>query len=334
MSPADTSAASALPTYADVLRAADRLAGHAVVTPLVESPGLNALVGGRVLVKAEVLQITGSFKFRGAYNKIGQLSPEARARGVVAFSSGNHAQGVAAAAKLLGASAKIVMPADAPAVKREGTEFWGATVVAYDRARDDREAITLRIAEAEGRTIVRPYDDPDIIAGQGTAGLEIVAQTGVQAGGRVDAVLVPCGGGGLVGGIGLAIRHAWPTTEVYCVEPDGFDDTARSLRSGKREGNRAGATSIADALMAPSPGELTFALNRRNLAGGLVVTDAEALAAMRAAFRHLKLVIEPGGAVALAALLAGHYSAKGRTVVVVASGGNVDPGTYGRSLGV
>ncbi|MSP82035.1 MAG: threonine/serine dehydratase [Alphaproteobacteria bacterium] len=322
-----------LPVYADVLRAAERLRGHAVLTPLLESAALNKLVGGRVLVKAEVLQVTGSFKFRGAYNKISQLSPEDRERGVVAFSSGNHAQGVAAAANLLGASAKIVMPADAPAVKRAGTEFWGAAVVPYDRVKDDREAMTTGIAKAEGRTIVRPYDDPDIMAGQGTAGLEIVAQADA-ARARVDAVLVPCGGGGLVGGISIAIKERWPATEVYCVEPDGFDDTARSLKYGTREGNRPGATTIADALMAPAPGDLTFAVNRRNLAGGLVVRDDEMLAAMAAAFQHLKLVIEPGGAVALAAVLAGHYPAKGRTVVVVASGGNVDPATYGRALGV
>ncbi len=321
-----------LPTYADVVAAAERLRGHAVATPLIEAPGLNALVGGRVLVKAEVLQLTGSFKFRGAYNAISRLSAEARARGVVAFSSGNHAQGVAAAAKLLGASAKIVMPADAPAVKRAGTAFWGATVVPYDRAKDDREAISAAIVAAEGRALIRPYDDPDIIAGQGTAGLELVAQADAL-GATVDAVLVPCGGGGLVGGIGLAVARAWPATAIYCVEPDGFDDTARSLQSGTREGNRPGATSIADALMAPAPGELTFALNRRNLAGGLAVTDAEMLAAMAAAFQHLKLVIEPGGAVALAAVLAGRYPAKGRTVVVVASGGNVDPATYRRALG-
>jgi threonine dehydratase len=301
-----------------------------VATPVLESPVLNARVGGRMLVKAEVLQLTGSFKFRGAYNTIASLPEEARARGVVAFSSGNHAQGVAAAAKLLGVSATIVMPADAPAVKRDGTLFWGAKIVPYDRARDDREAIARAIVEGEGRALVRPYDDPAIIAGQGTVGLEILGQVA----GEIDAVLVPCGGGGLVGGIGLAIKERRPRTEVWCVEPEGFDDTARSLASGRREGNRPGAVSIADALMAPSPGELTLALNCRNLAGGLVVSDAEMLEAMAAAFRHLKLVIEPGGAVALAAVLAGRYPAKGRTVVVVASGGNVDPATYGRALGL
>ncbi len=321
----------ALPTFADVEAAARRLAGKAIMTPLLESAALDRLVGGRILVKAEVLQLTGSFKFRGAYNAIATLDPAARARGVVAFSSGNHAQGVAAAAHVLGTSSVIVMPADAPAVKREGTESWGARIVPYDRARDDREAIARRIAAEEGRALIAPFDDAGVIAGQGTVGLEIARQA-EALGVRPDALLVPCGGGGLVAGCGLAIKATLPATAIYACEPEGFDDTARSLATGERQGNRPGAASIADALLAPMPGEITFAINRRYLAGGLVVTDGEAMAAMAAAFRHLKIVVEPGGAVALAAVLAGRFDARGKTVVVVASGGNVDPATYARAI--
>ncbi|MEX2650065.1 MAG: threonine/serine dehydratase [Alphaproteobacteria bacterium] len=322
----------ALPTFADVEAAARRLTGKAIVTPLLESAALDRLVGGRVLVKAEVLQVTGSFKFRGAYNAIATLDPAARARGVVAFSSGNHAQGVAAAAHTLGTSSVIVMPADAPAVKREGTESWGARIVPYDRTTDDREAIARRIAAEEGRALIAPFDDAGVIAGQGTVGLEIARQA-AALGVRPDALLVPCGGGGLVAGCSLAFKARLPATAIYACEPEGFDDTALSLATGERQGNRPGASSIADALLAPMPGAITFAINRRNLAGGLVVTDGEAMAAMAAAFRHLKIVVEPGGAVALAAVLAGRFDARGKTVAVVASGGNVDPATYARAIG-
>ncbi|MGH6720306.1 MAG: threonine ammonia-lyase, partial [Alphaproteobacteria bacterium] len=271
------------------------------------------------------------FKFRGAYNAIGLLDGRARANGVVAFSSGNHAQGVAAAALRHGTSAVIVMPADAPAVKREGTLSWGARIVAYDRTADDREAIARRIADDEGRAMIAPYDDAAIIAGQGTVGLELAAQA-AQAGARLDAVLVPCGGGGLVAGCAIALRATSPGTAVYAVEPEGFDDTARSLAAGNRQGVRPGAASIADALLAPMPGALTFRINRALLAGGLAVADRAMLAAMAAAFRHLKIVIEPGGAVALAAVLSGAFDARGKTVAVVASGGNVDPATFVRAL--
>jgi len=322
----------ALPTFADVEDAQRRLEGKVVATPLLESAALNRQLGGRLLVKAEVLQVTGSFKFRGAYNAIATLDPAARARGVVAFSSGNHAQGVAAAAHALGTSSVIVMPADAPAVKREGTESWGARIVPFDRAKDDREAIARRIAAEEGRALIAPFDDAGVIAGQGTVGLEIARQS-EALGARPDALLVPCGGGGLVAGCGLAIKANLPATAIYACEPEGFDDTARSLATGERQGNRPGAASIADALLAPMPGVITFAINRRYLAGGLVVTDAEAMAAMAAAFRHLKIVVEPGGAVALAAVLSGRFDARGKTVVVVASGGNVDPATYARAIG-
>jgi len=314
--------------FADVEAAAERLRGVAVTTPLLESEALNALVGGRLLIKPEPLQRTGSFKFRGAYNAIAALRPPA----VVAYSSGNHAQGVALAARLLGISATIVMPADAPRTKLDGTRALGAAVVTYDRATDDREAIGREIAERTGAVLIRPYDEPLIMAGQGTVGLELAEQA-ARIGGRLDAALVCCGGGGLVAGCAVALTHEVPGIEVYAVEPEGFDDTARSLAAGQRLRNAVDARSFCDALLAPMPGELTFAVNARLLAGGLVVTDAEVASAMRLAFRHLKLVIEPGGAVALAAALAGKLPTRDRTIGIVVSGGNVDAELFADVLG-
>ena len=322
---------SKLPTAADVDAAARRLEGVALRTPLLTSPVLDALTGARVVLKPETLQRTGSFKFRGAYNKVSSIPPERRAGGVVAFSSGNHAQGVAAAAQLLGLPAVIVMPADAPAIKLANTRGYGAEVVLYDRRREDREAIAARIAETRGAAIVRPYDDPDIIAGQGTVGREIARQA-KAIGVDLDAALLPCGGGGLISGSALALRAAWPSLPVWAVEPAGFDDTARSLAAHRRLGNAPEAQSICDGLMAPMPGRLTFALNERLLAGGIAVSDEEVLAAMAFAFRVLKLVVEPSGAVTLAALLAGRFDGRGRSVALVCSGGNVDPDVFGRSL--
>src|SRR3954453_17146120 len=320
-----------LPTFADVEAAAGRLAGQAVVTPLLESLLLNDRLGGRLLVKAEVLQRTGSFKFRGAFNRISLIPEAERVRGVVAFSSGNHAQGVAAAARLLGIPATIVMPSDAPAIKVGNTRDWGARVVLYDRWKEDREAIGARISAETGAILVRPYDDPYIMAGQGTIGLELVDQSNA-ASARLDAVLAPCGGGGMISGIALAIVGRSPETKVYAVEPAGFDDTARSLSAGERLSNAAGASSFCDALLAPMPGELTFAVNSTHLAGGFAVTDAEVAAAMAVARYHFKLVVEPGGAVALAAVLAGKIHAEGKTIAVVCSGGNVDPDVYAQAL--
>ncbi len=319
------------PGIADIESAAERIAGHAVLTPLLESPALNRMAGGRVLVKPEMLQVTGSFKFRGAYNCISRIAPERRKAGVVAFSSGNHAQGVAAAASMLGAPATIVMPSDAPAIKVESTRAWGAEIVLYDRQREDREAVAQGIAEKKGASLVPPFDHPHVIAGQGTIGLEIAAQ--VEAlGARPDAVIVPCGGGGLIAGTSLALKHALPGVPVHAAEPAGYDDTTRSLKSGRREQAVPGAKSFCDALLAPMPGELTFSINRRTVAGGHVVSDQEVAGAMAAAFAHLKVVVEPGGAVALAAVLAGKLDARGRIVAVVCSGGNVDPGVYSRAL--
>jgi len=323
---------SALPTYEDVQAAAKRIAGHAVRTPLLNSPSLDAKLGGRLLVKAEPLQRTGSFKFRGAYNKIAQIPAADRARGVVAYSSGNHAQGVAAAATMLGLPSWIIMPADAPAIKIARTKEFGATVVSYDRYTDDREALGVELQKKYGATLVRPYDDPDILCGQGTVGLEIAAQC--QPLGIVpDAAIVCCGGGGLVSGTALALSGALPSLPVYAAEPADFDETRRSLVSGKRESNALDARSICDALLAPTPGELTFAVNRKLLAGGLAVTDDEVRSAMRTVFVEFKLVVEPGGAVAIASVLSGKLPIAGKTIVAVASGGNVDPAMFAQIIG-
>lgn len=319
------------PTIVDIEDAAKRLAGVAYRTPLLESSLLNDKLGGRLLLKAEPLQRAGSFKFRGAYNRISRLDEAARKKGVVAFSSGNHAQGVACAAQLLGVPALILMPKDAPAVKIANTKAYGAEVVLFDRDKDDREAMSRRLAAERGATIVPPYDDPFIIAGQGTVGLEIAEDVAARNI-RPDAVIAPCGGGGLVSGIATAIAAKLPGVLVYSAEPKGFDDTARSLVSGARESNVPGAKSFCDALLAPLPGEITFPINKKRLAGGLAVSDTEVAEAMATAFTYFKLVIEPGGAVALAAALAERIRVKGRTVVAVASGGSVDAATFRDAL--
>ncbi|HYD30783.1 MAG TPA: threonine/serine dehydratase [Azospirillaceae bacterium] len=307
------------------------MAAHAVITPLLESPLLNARLSGRLLVKAEPLQHTGSFKFRGAFNRMSLIPEGERHRGVVGYSSGNHAQGVAAAARALGMKATLVMPADAPAIKVASTRAWGADVVLYDRWTESREAIGQRIAADTGATLVKPYDDPGIIAGQGTVGLELAAQSAAM-GAMPDAVVAPASGGGLAAGTALAVRHRLPSATIHSAEPAGFDDLARSLATGRRLANAPGARSICDALMAAEPGELTFTINRQELAGGVAVSDDEARLAMAVAFYYLKIVVEPGGAVALAAALTGKVAVKGRTVVVVASGGNVDTKTFREAM--
>jgi threonine dehydratase len=319
----------ALPTAADVDAAALRLAGIALRTPMVTSPVLDALTGARIFLKAETLQRTGSFKFRGAYNKVSSIPLAERAGGVVAFSSGNHAQGVAAAARLLGMPAVIVMPADAPRPKRERTAALGAEVVLYDRARDDRQVIAREIAAQRHAALVPPYDDPLVIAGQGTTGREIVEDLTAQ-GLVADVVAVTASGGGLTAGIALAVKARMPHTRLYTAEPEGFDDHARSFKSGQRERNAALTGTICDALMAQTPGELTFAINRTLVGAGVAVSDQEVTAAVAFAFRELKLVVEPGGAVALAALLSGKIDVKGKIAVAVLSGGNVDPELFYR----
>lgn len=321
-----------LPTAVDVDAAAARLAGVAVRTPLISSPVLDARTGGRVFLKAETLQRTGSFKFRGAYNKLSSLAPGMRRGGVVAFSSGNHAQGVAAAAALIGTPAVIVMPADAPRAKIEGTKALGGEVVTYDRRTESREEIGARISRERGAVLVPPFDDPHVIAGQGTVGLEALQQ--LQAiGEAADMLLAPASGGGLVAGIGLVFSVLSSSTDLYAVEPTAYDDHARSLKAGYRVTVMPPEPSLLDALMSPAPGELTFALNAKQLKGAVGVNDQEALSAVAFAFRHLKLVLEPSGASSLAAVLAGKVDAKGRTVLVVASGGNVDAEIYSRAIG-
>lgn len=320
-----------LPIFTDVVDAARQIRGQARATPLLYDTPLDRLTGGRLLFKAEPLQQTGSFKFRGAYNRISRLSAAERANGVVAWSSGNHAQGMAAAAMLLSVPATIVMPADAPTPKIEGTRSRGAEIVFYDRYKESREEIGTRLAHDRGATIVPPYDDPMIIAGQGTAGLEAAAQAAALDL-VIDAALVPCGGGGLISGCALALTHQIPGIAVHAVEPTGFDDTRRSLESGQPQSNAPDARSICDALLAPTPGRLTLALNAKLLAGGLVVDESDVRHAMRAAYRHLKLVVEPGGAVALAAALSGQFDCVGKTVLVVLSGGNADPDLFAEVL--
>lgn len=312
---------------ADVRSAALLIAGKAVRTPLFEFSSLNERVGRRVFVKFEGAQYTGSFKFRGAYNRLARLSGEEKAAGVVAWSSGNHAQGVAAAARLLGIRASIVMPSDAPGIKVRNTRAFGAEIIFYDRATESREEIATALSVECGAVLVPSYDDPFVMAGQGTIGLELVEQS-TQAGAKLAQVLVACGGGGLVAGVATAMKDALPDLQIFSVEPCAFDDTARSLKSGRREEVRAGTASICDALLAPTPGRLTFPVNLRLLAGGLRVSDEEVKAAMRYAFEELKLVMEPGGAVALAALLHGRAPASDLPVAVVVSGANVDPECY------
>jgi threonine dehydratase len=318
-------------TIADIRRAAERIAGQAIRTPLLASPGLDELAGGRIFLKCESLQRTGSFKFRGAYNALAVMGAAERANGIVALSSGNHAQGVAEAARLFGARATIIMPADAPATKIERTRRSGARVVAYDRAGEDREAVAARILASEGGRLVHPYNDANVIAGQGTVGLEILADI-AAAGAVADAVLVPCSGGGLLAGIGVAVTSGLPGTEIVCVEPQDFDDYGRSLRAGAIVANARAAGSVCDALLAQSPGSIGFALNRKNVSSAVAVSDTEALAAVAYAFRELKLVVEPGGAVGLAAILSGRFQARNRTVVVVLSGGNIDAATLASAL--
>ena len=320
------------PTFAEIEEAAGRIRGVLVETPLLESERLNARLGGRLLVKAEGLQRTGSFKARGAWNRMSLLSDAERAHGVVAFSSGNHAQAVAWAARRLGIGTVVIaMPADAPKAKIERTRDWGAEVVLYDRATEDREALGRRLAAERGLVLVPPYDDRRVIAGAGTLGLEVVRQA--EAVGAIpDALLVCCAGGGLTAGCALALEALLPAARVFAAEPEGFDDTARSLAAGTRLGNVPGATSICDAVQAPMPGTLTFAINAHRLGDGLVVSDAEALMAMRVAFEEFGLVVEPGGAVALAAALSRRLPVANRTVVAALTGANVDPGMYQRAL--
>ena len=318
-------------TPAAIEAAAQRIRGHVRETPLLSSPGLDAALGRRVLVKAECLQHTGSFKYRGAKSAITALMAGTPPAGIIAFSSGNHAQGVARAAAEAGLPAVIVMPADAPQMKIDTTRSLGAEVVLYDRFGESREAIGERIATERGLALVRPFDDPQVIAGQATVGLELARQL-AEAGIARAEVLVPCSGGGLSAGIALALDGAAPGLRVRTVEPAGFDDMALSLAEGRRRGHPDAPPSICDALMSPMPGELTFPILSRLAGPGLSVSDDACRAAMALAFRHLKIVLEPGGAAALAAVMV-HGAAIGAEVAVaIGSGGNVDPETFRQAL--
>lgn len=316
----------------EMIRAArDRLEGHVRRTPLLSSPFLDEIAGRRVWIKPECLQHTGSFKFRGGWSAVSAMSPEDRARGVIAFSSGNHGQGVAFAAARHDAPAVIVMPSDAPKMKIDNTRALGAEVILYDRAKEDRDVITTRLAAERGLTLIKPFDEPLVIAGQGTCGLEIAEQAAEQGIAGAD-VLVCCGGGGLTSGIAIALEAEAPGLRARPVEPKDFDDTARSLAAGSIQRNASMTGSICDAIVTPSPGKLTFPIMQRLCGPGLVVTDQEALRAMAQAFLRLKIVLEPGGAVALAAALCRRDQIEGDAVIVVASGGNVDLEMYEEAL--
>jgi threonine dehydratase len=320
-----------LPTYNDVAEAAGRIAPHTVRTPLLRHPMLDEITGGTILLKAEPLQRTGSFKFRGAINAVLQLDEAQRRAGVVAYSSGNHAQGLACAAASVGVAATIFMPSDAPAIKVDNTRAWGATVIPFDRLNVDRERLLIEFSERTGAVIIPPFDHPHVLAGQGSVALEMVEDA--RAMGLVmDSLLVCTGGGGLIAGCALAVEGASPGTRVHSVEPADWDDTARSLVAGERLGAVPGGSALCDSLLSPMPGKMTFAINQPRLGAGVAVTDAEVLAAVAFAFLRLKVVVEPGGAVCLAALLAGKFDARGKVVGAVLSGGNVDPAVFARAL--
>lgn len=316
-------------TLAAIHAAADRMAGHVRETPLLNAPLLDRIAGRRIFVKAECLQVTGSFKARGGWSAVSALSPEARERGVIAYSSGNHAQGVAYAAAHHASPCVILMPSDAPQVKIDNTRAYGAEVVLYDRATTDRDALGAELSASRGLTLIKPFDDPQVIAGQGTVGLELARQAD-KAGITVAEVLVCCGGGGLSSGIALALEARAPGLKVRTAEPEGFDDMARSLTSKKRERNPKASGSICDAILTPSPGELTFPILQRLAGKGAVITDDQALQAVALAFTHLRIVLEPGGAAALAAAL--FTEDLPDTVIAIATGGNVDPAIFSMAV--
>lgn len=305
----------------DMQRAATALNGVLTRTPLLENPDVNAILGGRLLLKAENMQRTGAFKIRGAYYRLLNLTATERSRGVASYSSGNHALGLAKAAAIMGTSAVIVMPSDAPEDKQAAVRALGAEIVTYGRDEHDSADVLAKVIADTGRVEVPPSAHPQILAGAGTTALEILA----DAGGPIDAVLIPCGGGGLTAATAVVMAKASPGTAVFAAEPALFDDTRRSLAQGKRVPNPKGQRTICDAIMTPIPGEMTFAINRELLAGGVTATDEEARAAMRFAYQHFKIVTEPGAVVGLAAILNGRVAIKNRTVATVITGGNIDP---------
>jgi len=319
------------PTLADVQAAHDRIASKIVRTKLVTSERLDERIGGRILIKPEMLQTTGSFKYRGALNRILQFTEAQRKSGIVAWSSGNHALALSYAAQRQGVAATILMPQEAPRTKIEGARANGATVRLYDKTKETREEIGAEIAARTGAVIIPPYDDPDIILGQGTIGLEMVEQAS-ELGFTLDNVLASCSGGGLISGVAIAVRGASAQTKVYSVEPAGFDDMARSLAAGSPQKNAPDAKSICDALLVPTPGLYTLPICTRLLEGGLAVTDAEVIEAIRFAYSELKLVVEPGGAAPLAAILSGKLDVSGKTTAILLSGGNVDADKFAAYL--
>lgn len=314
---------------ATIEAAANRIRPHIFKTPLLESPRLNDFLGFRLLIKAEALQHTGSFKLRGATNAVWSLGDEVRH--VVAFSSGNHAQGVARAVTTRGINATIIMPADTPATKIEGTKAYGAEVVTYDRYSESREDIGAALSQKLNADLIKPYDDVRVIAGQGTVGLEIARQAAAM-GIVPDALLCCCGGGGLIAGTSIALHAHFPDTKIWCAEPEFYDDTKRSLESGERQRAQTEKTSICDAIVTPEPGVLTFPINRTHLSGGAVVSDEHVLKTVATLFKHLKIIVEPGGAVAVAAALTGQIPKEAQTIVAVASGGNIDADMFKRAL--
>lgn len=316
-----------IPTYEDVAKAVERLDGHAIKTPLLRSDAIDALVGKQVWFKAECLQKKKAFKYRGAYNRLSAMSAKERAGGVVAFSSGNHAQGVSCAAKELGIDAVIVMPTDAPSVKVDGVLADGATIVTYDRLTESREEIAAHIAERDGRVLVPSYDDPYVISGQGTIGVELAE---VET--DFDAMITCLGGGGMCAGISLAMQELSPKTRIFGAEPTDYNDHQMSLRAGKRKRIASTPPTLCDAIMTPMPGELTWAINGQSLEDVYTVTDAECLEAIRVAHEELDVTLEPGGAAAVAATLGGNLPDDIKTVAVVLSGGNVDPDILERAL--
>jgi len=321
--------ASAAPPFAldDVVAAARALRAVVARTPLVENLEVNEALGGRLLLKAECLQRTGAFKFRGAYNRIRQLGDDERERGVVTYSSGNHAQGVALAARLLGASALIVMPSDVPAAKMAATRALGAEIATFERDEEESDAVVARLWHETGRVVVPPSADTRVLAGAGTVALEMQAQA-EELGASLDAVLVPCGGGGLTAATAVVMRALSPRTQVYAVEPELFDDTRRSLIAGQRVPNPKGRRTICDAIMTPIPNEVTFPINLALLAGGLVASDDEVRRAMRFTWEHYKIVVEPGAAVGIAAVVSGKIDIAGKVVATIATGGNIDPARF------
>jgi threonine dehydratase len=320
------------PITADgVRRAAQRIKGHTIRTPLIENEMLNEAAGGRVLVKAEVLQHGGSFKFRGAFNRVSQLSAEQREKGVLAWSSGNHAQGVALAARHFKTPATIIMPTDAPALKVEQVRRLGAEIITYDRYTQDREEIAKPIMEESGMALAPSYDHPDIIEGQGTVALESV-EDARALGVDLDAFVICCGGGGLTSGCAVILEEISPATEVWIAEPEGFDETWASIQKGERVRADITQRTICDAIATPTPGRLTLPIMQRLVRGGVALSETDVARAMVFAFKYLKLVVEPGGAVALAAILTGKFDGRGKTTAITLSGGNVDPPLFSSIL--